>query len=153
MWRRFVCFNMKFFFGGGRLVTRWKSSVRSTVCLKHVICCLIRDKCGPCMNEIQSVTVFAPFQDKSYVLSLDKLCNDRSNTPGKKKVLRKLGGTGFGTQTAGLPKLLSNTCSAPTMCGRRPARDESLHVGTTRGFFSNPSVQGSRWSPSHVTEA
>lgn len=68
------------------------------------------------MNEIQCVTAFAPFQDKSYVLYLEKLCNDRSNSPGKKKVLRKLGGVGFGTQTAGLPKLLSNTCSAPTVC-------------------------------------
>lgn len=37
------------------------------------------------MNEIQSVTVFAPFQDKSYVLSLDKLCNDRLTLQGKRR--------------------------------------------------------------------
>lgn len=95
-----------------------------------------------------------------YVIYLERLCNGRSAMTGKKEVLRKRGGAARSPRPpwASEPRLLAfeaaakHLLSSSCVPGKGQPEDTRLRIGTTRAFFSNLSVQGSRWSPSHVTE-
>lgn len=130
------------------------------VCLKYAISCLIRDKVGPRMNEIQCVTVFASLQERGLCHLFREAVQRQVYHDREKGGARKQGGAARSPRPpwASEPRLLvfeaaaKHLLSSYCVPGKGRPEDMRLRSGTTRAFFSNLSVQGSLWSPSHVTE-